>query len=151
MLSRSYLEKHFKKFEFPLEIVFKDISEFDVQNLITGYSLSEIESRKLTDQKVYKYLRKGQSTRDIERKIRCFAKLIDMMTMTMIIIFICLPHQILFLRIRCQIIHHNFLCFYIFPPIQSFNEMSPKSSFSSFNEMSIQIYIKNHCLMIQQM
>ena len=129
----------------PLEIVFKDISEFDVQNLITGYSLSEIESRKLTDQKVYKYLGKAQSGRDIERKIRCFAKLIDMMTMTMIIIFICLPHQILFLQIRCQIIHHNFLCFYIFPPSQSF---SPKSSFSSFNEMSIQMYIKNHCLMI---
>lgn len=54
----------------PLEIVFKDISKFDAQNIITGYSLSETESRKLTDQKVYKYLGKARSARDIERKIR---------------------------------------------------------------------------------
>ena len=51
----------------PCEIAFKDISEFDGQNPIIGSLLAEIESKKLTDEAVRKFLDGAPSTKDLER------------------------------------------------------------------------------------
>ena len=50
----------------PFEIVFKDISKFDAQNSIIKSLLSEIESGKLTDESVKKFLNKAPNLTDIE-------------------------------------------------------------------------------------
>ena len=50
----------------PFEIVFKDISKFDAQNPIIKSLLSEIESGKLTDESVKKFLNKAPNLTDIE-------------------------------------------------------------------------------------
>ena len=48
------------------EIVFKDISKFGAQNLITGSLLSKIESGKLTEESVKKFLNKARNPTDIK-------------------------------------------------------------------------------------
>ena len=54
----------------PYEVLFKDISKFDVQNPITGSLLCEVESAKLTDSDVRTFLGKTPEIRDIELQER---------------------------------------------------------------------------------
>ena len=60
------LHKNVLRRQNPYEILFKDISKFDGQNSINGSLLAEIESGKLIDEAVQKFIDGAPSTKDLE-------------------------------------------------------------------------------------
>ena len=78
------------------EIVFKDISKFDPRSPIIGSLLSEIESGKLTDESVKKFLNMAPDPKDIElnqklQKLKSF-NTNRLKARTMIVVYHCLQN-----------------------------------------------------------